>query len=132
MVDGGQWEDWLPEIIFQNFVVWPPKWANGKSSIHFLTIDAFKYLQDKYPKAGISDQSLSMAMSKLVVLAKEKCDGLHEDIKWKVQIKRRHGNLRGYRIDFEGESKERAFMILRQIVADEGKSAEETFDETCC
>ena len=130
MVDGGPWEDWLPEIIFQNFVVWPLKWANVKSSIHFVTRDVLKYLQEKYPKAGISDQSLSLAMSKLVVLAKEKCEGLNEDIKWrKAQIKRRHGNLRGYRIDFEGESKERAFMILRQIVADEGKSAEENFDE---
>jgi hypothetical protein len=130
MVDGGPWEDWLPEIIFQNFVVWPMKGAKVKKSVHFLTRDVLKYLHEKYPKAIISDQTLSAAISKLVVLEKEKCEGLHEDIKWrKAQIKRDHGNLRGYRIDFEGESKERAFVMLSKIVADEGKSPEETFDE---
>jgi Virulence-associated protein E len=130
MVDGGPWEDWLPEIIFQDFVVWPMKGAKGKKSIHFLTRDVLKYLHEKYQKATISDQALSVAMSKLVVLAADKCEGLSEDIKWrKAQIKRDHGNLRGYRIDFEGESKEGAFSMLLKIVADEGKSPEETFDE---
>jgi hypothetical protein len=69
MVDGGPWEDWLPEIIFQDFVVWPMKGAKGKKSIHFLTRDVLKYLHEKYQKATISDQALSVAMSKLVVLA---------------------------------------------------------------
>ena len=58
-----------------------------------------------------------MAISKLVVLAKERCEGLHEDIKWRnAQIKRKNGNLRGYRIDFEGESKEKAFSDIRAYV----------------
>jgi hypothetical protein len=30
-------EDWVPDIIFQNFVVWPLKGTKGKKSIHFLT-----------------------------------------------------------------------------------------------
>ena len=135
MVDGGQWEDWLPEIIFQDFVVWPLRSkggeVKGKRSIHFLTRDVLKWLHEKYQKATISDQTFSVAMGKLVVLEKEKCEGLNEDIKWRsAQIKRQHhGNLRGYRIDFEGESKERAFVILSKIVADEGKSQEENFNE---
>jgi Virulence-associated protein E len=137
MVDSGPWEDWLPEIIFQNFVVWPAKEEKGigqryknKKSIHFLTRDALKFIQEKHPKAAISDQSFSIAMSKLAVLAKERCQGLHEDIVWrKAQIKRKHGNLRGYRIDFSGESQENAYMMLEKIVADEGKSPEESFDE---
>ena len=87
MVDSGPWEDWLPEIIFQNFVVWPLKEEKrigqrykNKKSIHFLTRDALKFIQENHPKAAISDQSFSIAMSKLVVLAKERCQGLHEDI----------------------------------------------------
>jgi hypothetical protein len=90
-----------------------------------------KYLEEKGRKVNVSDQTLSVAMSKLVVLEKEKCEGLHEDIKWRgAQIKRKHhSNLRGYRIDFLGESKEKAFMILANIVAKESKSAEEDFDE---
>jgi hypothetical protein len=73
---------------------------------------------------------LSVAMSKLVVLEKEKCEGLNEDIKWRsAQIKRKHANLRGYRIDFIGESKERAFVMLTNIVANEGAPTEENFDE---
>ena len=74
-----------------------------EKSIHFLTRDVLKFLEENGRKVTVSDQTLSVAMSKLVVLEKEKCDGLHEDITWrKAQIKRRHGNLRGYRIDFEG------------------------------
>jgi hypothetical protein len=60
MAGGGPWEDWLPEIIFQDFVVWPSRSkggeVKGKKSIHFLTRDVLKYLHEKYPKAIISDQ----------------------------------------------------------------------------
>ena len=52
------------------------------------------------------------------MLEKAKCAGLTEDIKWKKSvIKRKHGNLRGYRIDFEGEVQERAFDILVTMMA---------------
>ena len=69
-------------------------------------------------------------MNKLVLLEKEKCEGLHEDIKWRsAQIKRNHANLRGYRIDFIGASREKAFETLSKMVAEEGKSPEENFDE---
>jgi hypothetical protein len=90
-----------------------------------------KWLQEKGHKITISaDQMLSAALDKYVVLEKEKCEGLNEDIKWRsAQIKRNHRNLRGYRIDFDGESKERAFVMLSKIVADEGKPPEENFDE---
>ena len=51
MVDGAPWEDWLPEIIFQNFVVWPltskDGEVRGKKSIHFLTRDALKWIQEE-------------------------------------------------------------------------------------
>ena len=116
MVDSLPWEDWLPEIIFQNFVVWPLKVKDksgdlvvkGKKTIHFLTRDVLNFLHEKYQKANISDQSLSMAISKLVVLAKERCEGLEEDIKWRsAQIKRKNGNLRGYRIDLREKAKKR-------------------------
>lgn len=137
MVDGGSWEDWLPEIIFQNFVVWPLKMKDngslvikGKKFIHFLTRDLLSFLNEKYQRINISDQSLSIAMTKLVVLAKERCEGLEENIKRRrAQIKRNNGNLRGYRIDFEGESKEKAFMILERISANNSASPEENFDE---
>jgi hypothetical protein len=141
MVDGGPWEDWLPEIIFQDFVVWPLMEKDiktgrvtkivGKKSIHFLTRDLLKWLDEKGRKVNVSDQALSVVLGNLIVLKKERCEGLNEDIKWrKAQIKRKHhSNLRGYRIDFLGESKEKAFMILAGIVAKESKSAEEDFDE---
>jgi hypothetical protein len=138
MVDGGAWEDWLPEIILQNFVIWPlivksvsgERTVNGKKSIHVLTRDILNYLHEDYQKLHISDQALSLAMSKVVVLAKERCQGLGEDIKWrKAQIKRNNGNLRGYRIDFDGEAKEKAFWILERMSVEGSKSAEENFDE---
>jgi hypothetical protein len=44
-------------------------------------------------------------------------------------IKRNHKNLRGYRIDFDGESKEKAFVSLQRMVAEEGKSPEGNYDE---
>ena len=126
MVESGPWEDWLPEIIFQNLIVWPLELKdevyNGKKSIHFLTRDALKYLQEKCPKAAISDQALSMALDKLVVLAKDVCEEFNVDIKWKkAQIKRNNVNLRGYRIDFVGECKERAYVMLKKIVDNESK-----------
>jgi hypothetical protein len=127
MVINEQLEDWVPDIIFQNFVVWPA--TKAKRSIHVLTRDILKYVQDKGHKNAISDQTISAALQNHVVLAKEKCDGLQADIKWKkAQIKRKQGNLRGYRIDFGSESEKRAFWILKGIVDNENKSAEEDFD----
>ena len=122
-------EDWLPEIIYQNFVMWPIPDGSGKRSVIVLTRDILKYLQDKGHKATISDQVISAAMNGYVIAPKIKHEGLNEDIAWrKAQIKRNGQNLRGYRLDFEGESKERAFVILKQIVAKEN-NPEEAFDE---
>jgi hypothetical protein len=62
-------------------------------------------------------------MQNHVVLEKYECDGLDEYIKWKkAQIKRNHGNLRGYRIDFECESKRRAFELIKEMKDKESKS----------
>ena len=92
--------------------------AKGKKSIHVLTRDVLKWLHEKGYKTISSDQILSIAMKQFVVLEKQKCEGLSEDIKWKkAQIKRKHGNLRGYRIDFEGEVQERAFDMMVIMVA---------------
>jgi hypothetical protein len=130
-------EDWLPEIIFQDFVVWPIIEKNSKDeitkingkSIHFLTRDALKWLQEKGHKLNVSDQTLSAAIDKYVVLEKDKYEGLHEDIKWrKAQIFRKHGNLRGYRIDFVGESKQKVFLELAKIVARQDKDIDEVLD----
>jgi hypothetical protein len=134
MVETGSWTDWLPELIFQTFVVWPlilkDKEFKGKKTIHFLTRDALKWLQDKCPKATLSDQLLSVALDKLVVLAKEKYNG-DDNIKWRsAQIKRNHANLRGYRIDFDGEGKGRAFVKLRQMLDKENQDPTESFDES--
>jgi Virulence-associated protein E len=135
MVINEQLEDWVPDIIFQNFVVWPLKGTKGKKSIHFLTRDIVKWLRDKGYNS-ISNQAISYAIDKHVVLSKNKVsptddrNGLNEDIKWKsAQIKRKQGNLRGYRIDFEGEAQFEAFGILEKIVAAESTSPEATFDE---
>ena len=82
MVDAPPWEDWVPEIIFQEFVVWSSPKSN-KKSIFVLTRDVLKYLHEKCPRnTSIPDKALSQAMTKVVILAKEKCEGLHEDIKW--------------------------------------------------
>jgi hypothetical protein len=60
-------------------------------------------------------------------MAKEKCVGLVADIKWRrAQIHRTHGNLRGYRIDFEGKQLA-AFEIIKQMLKDEGKSPEQDY-----
>jgi hypothetical protein len=128
MVINEQIEDWVPDILFQNFIVWPG--ANDtapndqgedtnvprKISIHVLTRDILRYLQEKGYKNSISEQTISASMHNHVVLEKRECEGLNEDIKWKkAQIKRDHGNLRGYRIDFESESKRRAFEIIKKM-----------------
>jgi hypothetical protein len=87
-----------------------------KPSIHVLTRDILRYLQEKGYKNPIAEQTVSSSMQKHVVLEKNKCEGLNEDIKWKkAQIKRDHGNLRGYRIDFESESKRRAFERIKKM-----------------
>jgi Virulence-associated protein E len=140
MVTNEHLEDWVPEIIFQNFVVWPSSenmkpTAQSKSSgvphklsIHVLTRDILKFLQDKGYKGPITDQIISTAMQKHVVLAQDKCEGLNEDIKWRrAQILRSHGNLRGYRIDFAGESKQKAFVIIKEMFANYNKSPEENY-----
>jgi hypothetical protein len=128
MVINEQIEDWVPDIIFQNFVVWPGaddtvpsdqgKDANvpHKISIYVLTRDILRYLQEKGYKNPISEQTISSSMQNHVVLEKHKCVGLNDDIKWrKAQIKRDHGNLRGYRIDFESESKRAAFERIKKM-----------------
>jgi Virulence-associated protein E len=127
MVINEQLQDWVPELILQNFVVWPAE--KSKKSILVLTRDILKYLQEKGHKNIVSDQTISAALHNHVVFGKDKCDGLKEDIRWKkAQIKRKHGNLRGYRIDFNTESERRAFWLLKEIVDNEGKSCEENFD----
>ena len=93
--------------------------------------DILKYLHEKSPRnIGISDQALSTAMQRHVILEKHRYDGRDEDIKWsKAQIFRNHANLRGYRIDFVGASKQRAFVIIKTIVDGEKKSPEAVFTE---
>jgi Virulence-associated protein E len=128
MVDAPPWEDWVPEIIFQDFVVWSSPKSN-KKSIFVLTRDVLKYLHEKYPRStSIPDKALSQAMTKVVILAKERSEGLHEDIKWTPkQINLKGTNLRGYRIDFEGESKQRAFELIKQNIDSKNKSPEDDF-----
>jgi Virulence-associated protein E len=128
MVDAAPWEDWVPEIIFQGFVVWSSPKSN-KKSIFVLTRDVLKYLHEKCPRnTSIPDKALSQAMTKAVILAKERCEGLHEDIKWTPkQINIKGTNLRGYRIDFEGESKQRAFELIKQNADSKNKSPEDDF-----
>jgi hypothetical protein len=142
MADAPPWEDWVPEIIFQGFVVWPSfenmmgsaqsKSSNvpHKFSIYVLTRDILKYLHEKCPRnMSISDQALSRAMTKVVILCKDQYDGNHH-IQWSAaQIYRNHSNLRGYRIDFAGESKRRAFELIKKMVTDANKSPEEDFME---
>ena len=124
MVVNEQLDDWVPDIIFQPFVVWPANKNEGNLSIHVLTRDVLKYMQEKGHKNAVSDQTISAAIQKYVVLEKDKC-GLNEDIKWRrAQIKRNHTNLRGYRIDFIGEAGRRAFEIIMRIAAAETNPTE--------
>ena len=127
MVDAPPWEDWLPEIIFQPFVTLPSPKSN-KSSMSVLTRDILKYLHEKCPRnTSISDQALAAAMSKIVILSKNKDKDLQEDIKWTPkQIPVNGANLRGYRIDFAGEGKLRAFELIKKMVADK-KLPEDAF-----
>ena len=82
MVDAPPWEDWVPDIILQDFVVWSHPKSN-KNSIIVLTRDILKYLHEKSPRnTSISDQALSEAMTKVILLSKEKCNDLHDDVKW--------------------------------------------------
>ena len=119
---------WLPEIIFQNFVIWSYPTGN-KQSIIVLTRDILKYLYEKCPQnTSISDQALSRAIAKITILSKDKCDGLQEDIRWVAkQIKIKGVNLRSYRIDFEGEGKRRAYDLIKQNVDDKNKSPEDDY-----
>jgi hypothetical protein len=119
MVDAPPWEDWLPEIIFQDFVMWSHPKSN-KDSIIVLTRDVLKYLHENSPRnTSISDQALSRAMSKIVILSKNKDADLQQDITWTPkQIFIKGVNLRGYRIDFAGESKRRAFELIKKKVGD--------------
>ncbi len=119
MVDAPPWEDWLPEIIFQNFVMWSHPKSN-KDSIIVLTRDVLKYLHENSPRnTSISDQALSRAMSKIVILSKNKDADLQQDITWTPkQIFIKGVNLRGYRIDFAGESRRRAFELIKKMVGD--------------
>jgi hypothetical protein len=130
MVDAPPWEDWLPEILSKEFVIWSHPTSNKKSII-VLTRDILKYLSEKCPRnTSISDQALCRAMTKITILSKDKCDGLLEDIRWMPkQIKTNGANLRGYRIDFGGESKQRAFELIKQNVAAKNKSPEDDFLE---
>jgi hypothetical protein len=129
MVDNGPWEEWVSEIIFQNFVIWPDN--DAKKSICVLTRDIVKYLSEKCPRnTSISNQALSAAMIDIVLLPKDKCEGLTEDIRWTgAQIKRANKNLRGYRIDFEGDpARYRAFKIIEKLAA-ANKSPEDDYIE---
>jgi hypothetical protein len=128
MVDAPPWEDWLPEILSQSFVIWSHPISN-KQSIIVLTRDILKYLYEKCPRnTSISDQALSRAMAKITILSKDKCDGLQEDIRWVAkQIKIKGVNLRGYRVDFEGEGKRLAFDIIKQNVDGKNKSPEDDY-----
>jgi len=128
MVEAPQWEDWVPDIIFQTFVIWSDPKSN-KHSIIVLTRDIMKYLHEKWPRnTSISDKALSQAMTKVVILSMDKCDGLYEDVKWTPKQIRINGtNLRGYRIDFAGEKQAAAFEIIKRIVANENKSPEDDF-----
>jgi hypothetical protein len=133
MVGNEAFEDWLPEIIFQNFVVWSITDDKRKSTIHVLSRDILKFLREKgHNTPAGSDQLLSVALPKLIVLAKEKYfdptqdKDMGVDIRWRgAQIKRKHSNLRGYRIDFEGEKQLRAYDIIREIVANDSKAPED-------
>ena len=54
--------------------------------------------------------------------------GVHEDIKWTPkQIYINGTNLRGYRIDFDGESKQRAFELIKRNGRKLNKSPEDDF-----
>ena len=120
MVESPAWEDWIPEIIFQPFVVWPGQ--DDRKSIYVLTRDILNYLHEKSPRnIAISSQALSTAMLGVVLLPKEKCEGLSVDIKWEpAQIHRNGRNVRGYKIDFDGDpARHRAFDIISKMVADE-------------
>jgi hypothetical protein len=134
MVEDAPVIDWLPDIIFQNFVVWPgpeDRKSNDsrKWSIYVLTRDILKWLQDKGHKTtSFLDRVISI-MDGYVILAKTDCELLSEDIKWeKKQIKRNGRNLRGYRIDFK-ERQKGDFDIIQMMVAKENKSPEEDFVE---
>lgn len=131
MVDASSWVDWLPEIIFQDFVVWSHPKSN-KHSIMVLTRDVLRYLHEKSPRnIAISEQDLSIAMTDLKILSKEECKDLSEDIRWvSRQIRTKGGgNLRGYRIDFLGDLKKPAFEMIKQMVATERSSTEAYIDQ---
>jgi predicted P-loop ATPase len=71
MVINEQIEDWVPDIIFQPFVVWPGSdsvvpseegqntGVPHKPSIHVLTRDILRYLQEKGYKNPIAEQTIS-------------------------------------------------------------------------
>ena len=128
MVEGAAWEDWVPELIFQKFVVWPAK-ISGNICIDVLTRDISNYLQERSRKTLVSEQTIAAAMKKCVVLSKDNCEGLNDDIKWMPQqIHRNHANLRGYQINFIGEMGRRAFEIIKKIVADENDPTQAYID----
>jgi hypothetical protein len=129
MADAPPWEDWLPDIIFQSFLIESSPKSN-KKSLMVLTRDILNFLHEKSPRnTSISSQALANAMSKVVVLSKDKCAGLQEDIKWtQKEIHRNGSNPRGYRIDFDSESKLRALELIKEMITSR-KSPEEYFTE---
>ena len=84
-----------------------------------LTRDVLTFLHEKSPRnTSISSQALAKAMTKVVVLPKGRCKGLQEDIKWvprQIPMNGEDTNPRGYRIDFEGESKLRALEVIKEM-----------------
>ena len=133
MKGNDQLGDWVPDIILQDFVIWPSaektnSRAANKISILVFTRDIEKYLREKLHRVSISDQDISHAMTRHIVLPKTECKDLNEDVKWKkAQIDSAAlGNLRGYRLDFAGEIELRALAIIKKLVADY-KSPEEAF-----
>jgi len=131
MVVNESLDDWVQDVLFQPFVAWPDIKASyqvaHKFSIRVLTRDIMKYLSEHSHLRNVSDQTVSTAMQKHVVLAKEEYGGSY-DVKWvKAQIKTKHKNLNGYRIDFVGDGRERAFELVKQQFADESASPEANF-----
>ena len=122
------WEDWVPDVIFQSFVIETLPKANKKSLI-VLTRDISTYLHEKSPRnMSISDQALSDAMTKVVILGRINLRIFKMMLGGSpAQLWVNGRNLRGYRIDFEGESKHRVFELIKSMIAKNNLSPEEDF-----
>jgi hypothetical protein len=135
MVEGAIFEDWLPDIIYEEFVQWEEKIGdNGKifrGTVYVLGRDVIDWLTQKYHNklpVGVNQTSLTFAMENCVVVPKSDDIGLRQDITWTyAQILRSGHNLRGYRVDFKGEVMLNAFVRLKAIVHNH-KHPNKTFD----